>query len=230
MGDGEQGVRPPGPITLDQLLALNEEIAALVRAGVPLDRGLLDAGGDVRGRLGRIAGVLARRLNRGEELGRGAGVGAHGDPAPVPGGRRGGDAGRAAPRGAGGPDALHPRPDRDAHRDRPGTVVSGPGGLHGLPAVHRVGRAGGAAVRVGVRGPGSGGRLAGPLAGSVGDDGALLVADRADRGRRAGDRVGAVGDRRWGCAAACGADCDWSPGWVRSWPTTRPRASPSCWP
>jgi general secretion pathway protein F len=53
---------------LDQLLALNEEIAALVRAGVPLDRGLLEAGSDVRGRLGRIAGVLGRRLNRGEGL------------------------------------------------------------------------------------------------------------------------------------------------------------------
>jgi general secretion pathway protein F len=55
-------------MTLDQLLALNEEIAALVRAGSPLDRGLLDAGRDVRGRLGRIAGVLGRRLNRGEGL------------------------------------------------------------------------------------------------------------------------------------------------------------------
>ena len=59
MSEGERGVKPPGPITLDQLLALNEEIAALVRAGVPLDRGLLEAGRDVRGRLGRIAGVLA---------------------------------------------------------------------------------------------------------------------------------------------------------------------------
>jgi type II secretory pathway component PulF len=68
MSDGERGVRPPGPITLDQLLALNEEIAALVRAGVPLDRGLLEAGRDVRGRLGRVAGVLGRRLNRGESL------------------------------------------------------------------------------------------------------------------------------------------------------------------
>jgi general secretion pathway protein F len=58
----------PGPITLDQLLALNEEIAALVRAGLPLSRGLLEVGSDVRGRLGRIAGVLGRRLNRGEGL------------------------------------------------------------------------------------------------------------------------------------------------------------------
>ncbi len=57
-----------GPIGLDQLLALNEEIAALVRAGLPLGRGLLEAGRDVRGRLGRIAGVLGARLERGEGL------------------------------------------------------------------------------------------------------------------------------------------------------------------
>jgi type II secretory pathway component PulF len=68
MSDAETDGRPPGPIALDQLLALNEEIAALVRAGIPLDRGLLEAGRDVRGRLGRIAGVLGRRLNRGEDL------------------------------------------------------------------------------------------------------------------------------------------------------------------
>ena len=64
----ERDARPSGPITLDQLLALNDEIAALVRAGLPLERGLLEAGRDVRGRLGRIAGVLGRRLNRGESL------------------------------------------------------------------------------------------------------------------------------------------------------------------
>ena len=44
MSQGELGARPLGPITIDQLLALNEEIAALVRAGVPLERGLLVAG------------------------------------------------------------------------------------------------------------------------------------------------------------------------------------------
>lgn len=68
MSAGEEVVRPGGPIAIDQLLALNEEIAALVRAGVPLDRGLLHAGRDVRGRLGRIAGALSRRLSRGEDL------------------------------------------------------------------------------------------------------------------------------------------------------------------
>jgi type II secretory pathway component PulF len=68
MSEGELHARPAGSITLDQLLALNEEIAALVRAGLPLGRGLVDAGHDVRGRLGRIAGVLGKRMNRGESL------------------------------------------------------------------------------------------------------------------------------------------------------------------
>ena len=58
----------PGSITIDQLLALNDEIAALVRAGVPLERGLVVAGRDLRGRLGRIAAALSRRLARGESL------------------------------------------------------------------------------------------------------------------------------------------------------------------
>ena len=43
-----------GPITVDELVALNEEIAALVRAGVPLERGLLRAGGELPGGLRRI--------------------------------------------------------------------------------------------------------------------------------------------------------------------------------
>jgi general secretion pathway protein F len=68
MSQGELSSRQSGPISIEQLLALNEEIAALVRAGIPLDRGLLEAGRDVRGRLGRIAGALGRRLGRGESL------------------------------------------------------------------------------------------------------------------------------------------------------------------
>ena len=42
-------------MTVDELLALNDEIAALVRAGVPLERGLADLGGDMPGRLGALA-------------------------------------------------------------------------------------------------------------------------------------------------------------------------------
>jgi general secretion pathway protein F len=68
MSSEESNARPTGSITIDQLLALNEEIAALVRAGVPLDRGLLEAGRDIRGQLGRIAGALGRRMEQGQGL------------------------------------------------------------------------------------------------------------------------------------------------------------------
>ena len=37
----------PQQVTLDQLIALNDEIAALARAGVPLDQGLLHLGRDL---------------------------------------------------------------------------------------------------------------------------------------------------------------------------------------
>ena len=33
-----------GSVSLDQLLALNDEIAALVRAGIPLEKGLTELG------------------------------------------------------------------------------------------------------------------------------------------------------------------------------------------
>lgn len=59
----------PAPVTLDQLIALNDEIAALVRAGVPLERGLADAGRDVGGRLGSLERAIAERAGRGEPLG-----------------------------------------------------------------------------------------------------------------------------------------------------------------
>ena len=57
-----------GSVTLDQLIALNDEMTALVRAGVPLERGLIEAGRDLRGRLGEIATDLGGRLDRGERL------------------------------------------------------------------------------------------------------------------------------------------------------------------
>src|SRR4051794_25817358 len=57
-----------GAIALEDLIALNDEIAALVRAGVPLERGLLDVGGDLRGRLRAITTALGERMSRGESL------------------------------------------------------------------------------------------------------------------------------------------------------------------
>jgi type II secretory pathway component PulF len=68
MSQGSGAPAPAGTITIEQLLALNDEIAALVRAGVPIERGLMEAGRDIRGRLGRIAANLAKRMNRGESL------------------------------------------------------------------------------------------------------------------------------------------------------------------
>ena len=54
MSEGELGAKSSGAITVEQLFALNEEIRALVCAGVPLERGLLTAARGLRGRLGRI--------------------------------------------------------------------------------------------------------------------------------------------------------------------------------
>lgn len=56
------------PVTLDQLVALSDEIASLARAGVPIDRGLAELARDMPGRLGQLAGDLGRRLEGGENL------------------------------------------------------------------------------------------------------------------------------------------------------------------
>ena len=56
------------PIALSQLLALNDEMAALVRAGIPLDRGLAVMGHESPGKLGTLASGLADRLRSGENL------------------------------------------------------------------------------------------------------------------------------------------------------------------
>jgi len=55
-------------ITLDQLVALNDEITALVRAGVPLEQGLGNLGEDLPGRLGAFAASLAARMELGQSL------------------------------------------------------------------------------------------------------------------------------------------------------------------
>jgi type II secretory pathway component PulF len=57
-----------GAIALEQLVALNDEIAALVRTGIPLERALGLLGEDMPGRLGKITRRLAERLQRGESL------------------------------------------------------------------------------------------------------------------------------------------------------------------
>jgi hypothetical protein len=48
-------------ISLDERIALNDEISALAWAGVPFERGLA---GDLPGRLGDITDGLAKRLGR----------------------------------------------------------------------------------------------------------------------------------------------------------------------
>jgi general secretion pathway protein F len=53
---------------LDQLIALNDEMAALVRAGIPLERGLIEMGREMPGRLGEIATAMGHRIERGESL------------------------------------------------------------------------------------------------------------------------------------------------------------------
>jgi type II secretory pathway component PulF len=55
-------------MTLNDLIALNDEIGALVRAGVPLEQGLAELGADMPGRMGQVAAVLAERTARGESL------------------------------------------------------------------------------------------------------------------------------------------------------------------
>lgn len=55
-------------LSLDQLVAFNDEVAALVRAGVPLESGLVALGRELPNRLGRVATALADRLAKGEDL------------------------------------------------------------------------------------------------------------------------------------------------------------------
>lgn len=56
------------PVTVAELVALNEEIAALVRAGSPLEAGLGRSAAELPGRTGGVAGSLADRMRRGATL------------------------------------------------------------------------------------------------------------------------------------------------------------------
>lgn len=60
----------PRAITLDDFVALNDEIAALTRAGVPLGSGLTAFGRELPGRMGATAQEIGSRLERGESLDR----------------------------------------------------------------------------------------------------------------------------------------------------------------
>jgi general secretion pathway protein F len=57
------------PVTLDELVALNDEIIALARAGVPLEMGLREFGGDRSSALAALGSRLAGRMSRGVSLG-----------------------------------------------------------------------------------------------------------------------------------------------------------------
>ncbi len=59
-----------GSISLEELAALNDEIASLVRAGVPLELGLGQLAGDLPGRLGGITARIAGQLEQGAALDR----------------------------------------------------------------------------------------------------------------------------------------------------------------
>lgn len=56
------------PLSLEQLTALCEEIAALSRAGVPLDQGLKELGRELPGRLGKLASEMGGQLTAGIPL------------------------------------------------------------------------------------------------------------------------------------------------------------------
>jgi general secretion pathway protein F len=57
-----------GTVTLETLIALNDEIVALARSGIPMELGLREFGEDHRGALGRISNELAARMSTGESL------------------------------------------------------------------------------------------------------------------------------------------------------------------
>ena len=55
-------------IAIEQLTALNDEIASLVRGGMPLELGLRELGGDTAGALAEISQALSSRMQSGASL------------------------------------------------------------------------------------------------------------------------------------------------------------------
>jgi general secretion pathway protein F len=56
------------PLSNDELIAFCEEVAALARAGVPLEKGLVALARDLPGRVGKFTGEVGHRLQQGESL------------------------------------------------------------------------------------------------------------------------------------------------------------------
>ncbi len=68
MSEHAEDGNPIERVALDDLIALSDEMAALVRSGVPLEFGLGALSRDMPGRLGRLAAALTERLKQGEPL------------------------------------------------------------------------------------------------------------------------------------------------------------------
>jgi len=56
------------PPSAEEMIALNREIASMIRSGIPLEVGLRGIYGGTRSRLGRLAEKIARRLSEGQSL------------------------------------------------------------------------------------------------------------------------------------------------------------------
>jgi type II secretory pathway component PulF len=66
--ESDGNAAPTRKLTLDELIALTDEMSALVRAGVPLEKGLAQAAADLSRRPGKVAAELSDRLQAGETL------------------------------------------------------------------------------------------------------------------------------------------------------------------
>ncbi|WP_422930354.1 type II secretion system F family protein [Singulisphaera sp. PoT] len=68
MSGASESVSGGGRISIGDLIALNDEITSLSRAGLPLERGLGAVGRDLRGTLGAAMGRLSKRMESGQSL------------------------------------------------------------------------------------------------------------------------------------------------------------------
>ncbi len=64
MNDSDRPLR----VSVDQLIALCDEMRALAGSGVPLERGLLLTASELPGQLGRIASEIGQRGEAGQSL------------------------------------------------------------------------------------------------------------------------------------------------------------------